>query len=134
MQVSKQLMAISIFVLMALGCDNGGSRSAAGKACDDFCDGTSEECNTFDSRNCEVACDQLDKLDDDLSRRCEEAIVDLFDCLDNETCEDLDANFTSPILSLGNFFDQLEGLCQAQEQDVKDQCAGDFVIIEAIEP
>jgi len=43
MQVSKQLMAISIFVLMALGCDNGGSRSAAGKACDDFCDGTSEE-------------------------------------------------------------------------------------------
>jgi hypothetical protein len=94
MQVAKQLMAISIFVLMALGCDNGGSRSAAGKACDDFCDGTSEECNTFDSRNCEVACDQLDKLDDDLSRRCEEAIVDLFDCLDNETCQKLNTTFT----------------------------------------
>ncbi len=94
MQVAKQLMAISIFVLMALGCDNGGSRSAAGKVCDDFCDGTSEECNTFDSRNCEVACDQLDKLDDDLSRRCEEAIVDLFDCLDNETCQKLNTTFT----------------------------------------
>jgi hypothetical protein len=134
MQDLKQLLAVLIFVLMAFGCNNGGSRSEAGKACDDFCDGSADECTTFDPRNCETACDQLDKLDDDLSRRCEDAIVDLFDCLDNSTCDELNGTFTPPILSLGNFFEQLDDLCQTEEEDVKDQCAGDFVIIDAIEP
>ncbi|MBC8341576.1 MAG: hypothetical protein H8E63_07950 [Proteobacteria bacterium] len=127
-------MAVFIFVLRALGGDNGGIRSEAGKACDDFCDGSSDECTTFDPRNCETACDQLDKLDDDLSRRCEDAIVVLFDCLDNSTCEDLNDTFIPPIESLGNFFVQLEGLCPAEEENVTGECANDFVIINAIEP
>ena len=134
MQVSKQLLAVFIFILTAFGCDNGGSRSAASRACVDFCDGTSEECDTFDLQNCEIACDELDRLDDDLSRGCDDAIVDLFDCLDNETCDDLNANFTEPIENLGNFFVQLDGLCPAEEGNVTGECANDFVIINAIEP
>jgi hypothetical protein len=134
MQVSKQLLAVFIFILTAFGCDNGGSRSDASQACVDFCDGTSEECGTFDVQNCEIACDELDRLDDDLSRGCDDAIVDLFDCLDNETCDDLNANFTEPIENLGNFFVQLDDLCEDEEEDVIGQCAGDFVIIDAIGP
>lgn len=134
MKVLKPLMAVFIFVLMAFGCDNGGSRSDASQACVDFCDGTSEECDTFDRQNCEIACDELDRLDDDLSRGCDDAIVDLFDCLDNSSCGELNGTFTSPIESLGNFFVQLEGLCQAEEGNVTGECANDFVIINAIEP
>jgi hypothetical protein len=128
MQVSKQLLAVFIFILTAFGCDNGGSRSAASRACVDFCDGTSEKCDTFDLQNCEIACDELDRLDDDLSRGCDDAIVDLFDCLDNETCDDLNENFTEPIENLENFFEQLDGLCPVEDDEVKAKCGPDFEI------
>jgi hypothetical protein len=135
MQVSKQLLAVFIFILTAFGCDNGGSRSDASQACVDFCDGNSEECGTFDVQNCEIACDELDRLDDDLSRGCDDAIVDLFDCLDNSTCGQLNGTFTPPILSLRDFFVQLDGrLCQVEEENVTGECADDFVIINAIQP
>ena len=134
MQGSKQLLAVFIFVLMAFGCDNGGSRSDASQACVDFCDGTSKECDTFDLENCEIACDELDRLDDDLSRGCDDAISELFNCLDNSSCEQLRDTFTSPIQSLGNFFVQLDGLCVDQELDVTVKCVSDFVIIDAIDP
>ena len=129
MQVSKPLLAVLIFVLMALGCDNGGSRSDASQACVDFCDGIADEnCTVFDAENCETVCDELDKLDDDISRGCDDAISKLFNCLDNSSCEELDADFTLPIRKLGDVFDQLDDLCQPEEDDVKAKCGPDFVI------
>ncbi len=129
MQVSKPLLAVLIFVLMAFGCDNGGSRSDASQACVDFCDGIADEkCTVFDAENCETVCDELDKLDDDISRGCDDAISELFNCLDDSSCVELNATFDSSILNLGNFFEQLDGLCVEQEGDVKVKCAPDFVI------
>ena len=129
MQGSKQLLAVLIFVLMAFGCDNGGGRSDASQACVDFCDGIADEnCTVFDAENCETVCDELDKLDDDISRGCDDAISELFNCLDDSSCVELNATFDPPILNLGNFFEQLDGLCQVEEDDVKDKCPPDFVI------
>jgi hypothetical protein len=49
------------------------------------------------------------------------ATIDLSFCLGA-------GRLTSPILNLGNFFEQLDGLCVEQEDDVKVKCAPDFVI------
>ena len=119
----KPLIALSLFVLLSLGCQGGGSDDASDN-CEDLCDAY-DDCNLdiFGGVACGAVCNSVDDLEDEVSNACEEALTDLFGCAEDLDCNELDDPDPGSISDLDDLIEQIfAGECSGELAEVDSAC------------
>jgi hypothetical protein len=108
MKDRKYLIALMILALSMFGvaCSDGGSDSDdASDACFDVCSRVGDcEVEGFSENGCNELCDELNDDDANISGNCDDALIGLFECAEDASCEEIRLGLE------GGIFDDVEDL------------------------
>lgn len=131
---------LALAALFAFGCQPEAGTGDASDSCEALCDEYSEcSIDGFDDEVCAAICEVVGDLEDEVSDGCEEAVVDLFECGEGLTCEEIesfdfhdldDLDDLDDFDDLGDFIDDVaDGLiddeCEEEAEEVEDECDDD---------
>ncbi len=97
MQYSNALWIVILGIFLVVGCGKSSSEDP-GSLCEDACD-AADECHDhplsgpFSLSGCEASCRAIDDEEDNLSEACEDALMELFECVEGTNCGTLADEF-----------------------------------------
>ncbi len=129
MKLVKYLAVLVVFALSMYGCGSsgGGGGKDASESCEDLCDRV-DKCafEGFDKGLCNDICDEIDDEEGEVDSGCEDAIIDLFDCGEKLSCEELATlDFEGIDEFLFSVLEEFEA-CFDEVDDLIDECEDDF--------
>lgn len=89
MKRARFLSALLVFAISVFGCGGEGGSDDPSDACEDAVE-TFEDCGSDLEDELEFTCDEIDDLEGEVSDDCEDATADLFNCLADLTCDEID--------------------------------------------
>ncbi len=109
------------------GCGSSGSGKDASESCEDLCDRANKcDFDDFDKGFCNDICDEIDDGEDEVDNRCEDAVIDLLDCAEKLSCEELAGiDFEDIDDFLDSILVELEA-CIDEIEELLDECEDDF--------
>lgn len=113
------ILALSMFVA---ACDSGGGTDPS-DACEDLCDRVNKcEPEGFDKKGCLDICDEIADEEDDIKDRCQDAVIDLFECGEDLSCNEIElVDFSEILDALDLISIRIEG-CLDESDVVFDKC------------
>jgi hypothetical protein len=118
------VLLMAVAATSGFACNGGGGSADPSEACFGFCDQV-DDCDEdiFAGTLCEDICDAVDDLESEVSGDCEDAIVELFECAEDQSCDELGTLEADDVSSLLTFaFDD----CEDEVDEVGDECGGEL--------